>query len=230
MSLKYFLIDNPLTPDPTDHRAVSKHDKTATEEDVIDLINYRNVGVSRSQIKSVLEEYTVAVQRLLKEGHKVQVPLVSITPTVAGVFLDNKDSFDRDRHGVNINVRPGVDLAMMAALIEPERVQPDQTLPIINTFLDITSNKEDEVITPGQPAKVFGLNLRIDPTDTRQGVYLVRTDTNKETKVSVFVDNQPSKLAFVLPTLTAGEYLLRVRTLINQKLYTAEHGFPLRVK
>lgn len=227
MSLKYFLIDNPLTPDPTDHRAVSKHDKTATEEDVIDLISYRNVGVSRSQIKAVLDEYIVAVQRLLKEGNKIQVPLVSITPTVAGVFLDNKDNFDRARHGVNINVRAGVELAAMAALIEPERVQPEPSIPVINTFLDITSGQEDQLITPGQPAKVFGLNLRIDIADAKQGVYFVRTDNNKETKVSVFVDNQPSKLAFVVPNLSKGEYLLRIRTEFNR---TAEHGLSLPVK
>ena len=230
MSLKYFLIDNPLTRDPNDHRAISKHDKTATEKDIIDLINYRNVGVSRSQIKAVLDEYIAAVQRLLKEGHKIQLPLVSITPTVAGVFADHKDSFDRTRHGVNINVRAGVELAMMAALIEPERVQPEQSLPVINVFLDITTNKENEVITPRQPAKVFGLNLRVDVADAKQGVYLMRTDTNKETKISVFVDNQPSKLAFVVPNLNKGEYILKVRTLINQKPCTAEHSLPLQVK
>ena len=66
---------------------------------------------------------------------------------------------------MNINVRAGVDLAMMAALIEPERVSPDQNLPLVNTFLDITTGQEDEVITPGQPVKVFGINLRVDPAD-----------------------------------------------------------------
>ena len=103
-------------------------------------------------------------------------------------------------------------------------------MAIINAFLDITTSQEDQVITPGQPAKIFGINLRVDTADDKQGVYFVRTDNGKETKVSVFVDNQPSKLAIIIPPgLSKGEYTLNVKTLLNQKYATAEHGLTLRV-
>ena len=48
--MKYYLIDNPITPDPNDMRAVTVHDKTYTMNDILEMIDYRKVGLSRSQI------------------------------------------------------------------------------------------------------------------------------------------------------------------------------------
>ncbi len=229
MALKYFLVDNALTPNPTDCRAVSKHDKTITMKQIIDLINYRNVGVTRSQIVAVLDEFMEAIKMFLKEGDKIQTTIFTITPTVSGVFIDMNDTFDRSRHGININISPRGELEVVSDIIEPIKIQQDKNLPQINTFFDITTDQNDAVITPGLPAKIFGFNLRVDQADDEQGVYFTRLSNNKDTKVSVFIDNNPSKLSIVVPALPAGDYALKVKAKINGKLYTTEHFATLQV-
>ena len=92
MHLKYYLADNPLTEDPTDFRDVSKHERLVTHEELIDMIvGYRNVGKTRSQILSVIEEYLDVMILFLKNGDRIQTPFTTINPTVAGVFIDEED-------------------------------------------------------------------------------------------------------------------------------------------
>lgn len=165
----------------------------------------------------------------LKEGDKIQTTIFTITPTVSGVFIDINDTFDRSRHGININVNPSSELEEVSGVIDPIKTQQDKNLPQINAFFDITTDKNDEVITPGQPAKISGLNLRVDPADQEQGVYFTRLSTGKETKVSVFIDNNPAKLSIMAPALAAGDSALKVKVKISNKLHTAEHFATLQV-
>lgn len=228
--MDYFLIDNPLTPDPTDFRAVTKHEKTITLEEIIDLIDYRSVGVSRAEIITVFEEYTVAIKRYLKEGRKIQTPLFTLRPTVAGVFTDINDTYDSSRHGINLKLQATDELEEVTRFIEPKKISPDANLAVIKRFYNVTTDSYDDVITPGQPAKILGDNLRVDPADPQQGVYVVQQSNDKKTPVTVFVDNLPSKLAVVMPTnLPKDDYSIRVRALVGKQLQTAEYPGTLKV-
>ena len=141
--MKYYLVDNPITPDPTDWRAVTQHDKTYTMEDILEMIDFRQVGLSRLQVEAVIEEYGVALTFILSQGGKVLTPLFNITPTVAGVFTDKQDRFDRSRHGINLRIQPGTQLQKVTEQIEPEKISGNKPAPVIGAFFDQGSQTTD---------------------------------------------------------------------------------------
>ena len=224
MNLKYYLLDNTLTPDPTDMRAVSKWEQTITHEQLVSMIaEYRNVGVSKSQIMSVLEEYLEVMLLFLKTGSRVQTPLLTISPTVAGVFINEEDTFDRERHSVNLNVQLSDALQAAEAFITPQKIEADKTAPVITQVYDVASDSKNTALTVGQPVKILGKQLRIDSADPQQGVFFVHANNGKETRGEVYSDNMPKKLTVTVPAkLSPGSYTIKVRTVINNKLFTAE--------
>ena len=232
MNLKYYLADNPLTKDETDFRAVSKHERTVTHEELIDMIvSYRNVGMSRSQILSVLDEYLKVVGLYLKNGDRIETPFMTINPTVAGVFTSAEDVFDRARHSINLNVQLGDALQAVEPFITPQKVEADKTAPVIINVHDVASGTNDELLTLGQPIKVVGKRLKIDLGDPQQGVFFAPVSNGKEVRGAVYSDNFPKKLTVTVPAaLAKGNYIIKARTMINKKLHTAEYEGILQAK
>lgn len=76
--MKFYLVDNPLTEDETDFRAVPVAGKKRTVEDVIRQIVHRSVGLTESQVGSVLKEMDTAVQMYLSEGDTVETELCTL--------------------------------------------------------------------------------------------------------------------------------------------------------
>lgn len=218
--MKYYLIDNPITPDPNDMRAVTVHNKTYTMNDILEMIDYRKVGLSRSQIEAVLREYGAALAFILTQGDKILTPLFNITPTVSGVFTDRHDRFDRNRHGINLKAKAGVEIQKVADLIVPEKITGNKPAPLIDSFFDKGSQTTDERLTPGKMARMNGLNLKFDETDPQQGIFLIQRDTKKETQVPVgdVLDNTGGTLTFQVPDkLPKGTYTVEVRSTMKGK-------------
>ncbi|MEQ9439683.1 MAG: DUF4469 domain-containing protein [Cyclobacteriaceae bacterium] len=218
--MKYYLVDNPLTPDPTDYRAETKHDKVYTLADLQEMITHRSVGLTDSQVASVLEELAVAIVFSLRKGGKIITPLFKITPTVAGVFTSRQDAFDRSRHHININLTAGSRLKRVAEQIDPVKVNAPMSAPVITEVFDKASGTTDEQLTPRKIARLYGTSLKFDENDPQQGIYLIQLSNKQETKVDTtdVIDNVNSKLTFQLPdVLPDGEYTIEVRTDVGFK-------------
>lgn len=231
--MKYYLIDNAITPDPTDMRAVTLHDKSYTMNDILEMIDYRKVGLSRSQIEAVLQEYGAALAFILTQGDKVLTPLFNITPTVSGVFTDKQDRFERGRHGINIKAKAGTQLQKVADLIVPEKISSSKPAPLIDSFFDKGSQTTDERLTPGKMARISGIQLKFDEEDPQQGIFLIQRDNKKETPVPVgdILDNTGGTLTFQIPDkLPKGSYTLEVRSTMKGKvLRTGQYQDTLAV-
>lgn len=179
---------------------------------------------------TVIEEYLNVMRLFLKSGHRIQTPLLTITPTVAGVFTNEQDTFDRERHGINLNVQLSDDLQAVVRMITPQKIEADKNAPVITQVYDVASDRKDEILTVGQPVKVIGQRLKLDPTDPQQGVFFV-SGNSKETRGEVYSDNLPKKLTVTVPAkLGTGNYTIKVRTFINSKLHTAEYEAVLAAK
>lgn len=229
-SLKYFLMDNPLTPDPNDHRAVTIHEYTNTEQDIINMILNRNVAVSRSLVTSVVEEYGFAMELILQNGQKIETPLFSITPRVTGVLKDKNDHFDRNCHKVKLYMHPGERLLGAIGKTQLEKIPTPQIVPIIDTFYDIKSDTSNEIATKGQPAKVFGNELKLDQQDLEQGIFFIHAGTKEETRVETVIDIKPKQLSIMIPaSLSAGDYFVRVKVRHSKELHKVELPMPVSV-
>ncbi|MEQ9437546.1 MAG: DNA-binding domain-containing protein [Cyclobacteriaceae bacterium] len=229
MAIQYYLIDNPLTADPTDYMAVVTTGKSKTLDDLVETIHYKYTKLSESDIKGVLEEFLSAVDFWIREGKSINTPLFNLLPSISGVFYNSDENFDPGKHQLNLNLNPGKQLSKTAQKVTLERVVAPEHSPIITDFLDVASNSRRSQLTPNSPVRIIGDKLKYDNSDAQQGIFFI-DESNQEFKATVIVDNHPRKLTIQSPDLSAGTYQLQVRTNMGGKtLRSSLAGFLLTV-
>jgi len=89
-------------------------------------------------------------------------------------------------------------------------VQPNPT-----AYSDFGSESNNSVLTPGSPGRLIGHRLKLNPADSRQGVFFVAGD-GSAVQATMVMRNKPAGLMFMVPDgLAAGEHRehrLEVRT------------------
>ncbi len=86
MPLKYALLDNRLTEDPSDYAARVQNLESKSIDDIIDVMIGRGSTVTRAEALSVLEEYSAALEQLLRDGHSINTPLFNLIPLSDAFF------------------------------------------------------------------------------------------------------------------------------------------------
>ena len=210
MPVQYALYPNHLTESPNDHRAVVKHSKSLSREDIIDQMISRGSTVTRADALATLENYEAAITSALAGGHRVNTPLINYSLSIKGTFTDAQDYFNADRHNLHINCNCGKRLKKLSQQVSLERVDGKGYQPRLDQFRDLSTDTYDKWITPGGIAMLSGRYLGIDLADDRQGLFFVGPD-NKNIRVEQLIRNKPSELIFTIPdTLSAKRYTLRV--------------------
>lgn len=231
MSLRYALRPNALDNDPNAHVASVVAARSMTLDDIISEMISRGSTVTRAEALSVLEEYSLAVKALLCRGHRVNTPLHNFRLSIQGVFEDEDAPFEPGRHRVRVNISPGQYLRDIGPLVTLERVSLGRVIPEPLRFRDMVTDQRNSVVTPGGLGRLTGKRLKYDEADPAQGIFFI-DDDSAETRVEVFENNTPRKLAFLIPsTLAAGTYRLEVRAELFDTgvLRTGVLAYPLTV-
>lgn len=228
--VEFFLVDNHLTEDPDDCRAITQHKSTVTMEQLVKLIMLRSAGLTESEISSVLKEYFVAMEYFLEEGNRIVTPFFNITPTVSGVFEDKKASFDKTKHRIRIKVAAGVELKKVASKIGAEKIRGNKHVPFVDDVYDYASDSTDDILSPGQPLRLTGEYLKLDKADTGQGVFFVNTADQTETRATMYIESRNKQIALLVPdALTSGIYTLKVKAQMGNEVRVGEFSTPLTV-
>jgi len=212
--LPYSLLDNPVTPDPTDFRGQPISRGAKTDEDLANYMTSRGSTVTKAEALANVQELSEAMFFFLKEGYTINSCLLKASFSISGVFTSEEDTFDPARHQININLRLGNNFKGLTEQIRLTKIEANKILPQPASLLDVNSNTTNERLTPGGTIKLSGKRMKIDPKVSEQGVYLI--NGTKTVKVTTLVTNRNNELVMVLPaTLTKGSYTLEVRAAIN---------------
>lgn len=229
MALRYGLVENLLTADPDDFMAVTLDNKTMTIEDVVERMISRGSTVTKAGALATIEEFNLAICDIVKGGNNVNTELFTVYPSIAGVFNSETESFNPKKHAIKINMRAGRRLYDASRNLAVERVKVAGAKPTIQTLSDLKSNAVNESISIGQIASLKGSMMKIDETNENAGLFLIDAEGN-ETKVTQVVKNKPSEILFFVPdTITPGDYILELRTVLprRKELVTARLGHTL---
>lgn len=211
MAISYALYPNYLTTDPDDHMARVQNQASHGIEDIIDIMIGRGSTVTKAEALSVMEEYEAAVEQVLSNGGSVNTSLMRINASISGVFDDEFDTFERERHYVRLNVNPGSRISDIADSVEVEKVDADSPQPEPQAFEDVASDTRNETLTPGGVGQIMGTLLKVDPAESDQGVFFIASD-GTETRSDTYIRNKPANLIVMIPdTLVSGEYHVEVR-------------------
>jgi hypothetical protein len=210
MSLKYYLVDNKLTPDPEDCVARVQDVPTLTFEQLIRNMTSRGLTLTDTEVQSVFNEFVHAVNDGLQQGFAIATPFMRIRPGIVGVFANPNDSFDPSRHKVKLNASLGSDILISQQAMKTEKVKPAALRPEITHVKDYQTQQENESISRNGTAEIRGSSLKMDHEDPEQGIFIV--NDAGETRVSIYIHNKPSQVIFQVPgNLPEGDVRIVVR-------------------
>lgn len=216
MSTNYVLHENKLTSDPNDYMARVRPTGTADFDDIVSRIIERGSTVVKSDILSVLEDFNSAVESILLEGRNVNMPLANFKVAIKGTFNGLEDSYDSTRHKIVASASPGSRLKKtISDQMKVSKQESSKTEPTPQVFINHNTNERNSTVTPGGMGEIIGYRLKFDESDTQQGIFFIAED-GTETRAQIVGANQPSKLLFIIPELTAGDYSIEVRSIYNE--------------
>ncbi len=213
MSIKYALYENHMTSDPDDFIAVPQGDEFVELSDIVRNIKESMPEISEDEIEKVLMAFFKSTSNYLKDGIRVNTPLVNLFVKMRGIYNHKNEVFTRGRHQALFGISGGMMLKNLSHDLLFEKVSADDPKPNPDTFMDLTTNYLNEVLTPSGMGILTGSRLKIDTKDEHQGIYFVSAHGN-ETKVRNISKNKPGELMFQIPIMDSGEYTMDVRAMI----------------
>lgn len=210
MAVPYALVDNPLTPDPTDFRASVQHGKAVTEEELLEMIVLRNTGITVSVAKKVIFEYGQAMRHYMEKGRSINGSLLNSQFSISGVFTSEEDVFDPNRHELHLNFTPGSAIKDVVDHVSVRKVEAIVGLPVISSYFDTESRSKNDTLTPDEMGRIIGKRMKFDENDPTQGLFFVN-DKKKDFAVVKYGECMPGKILFKVPALAAGVYTLEIR-------------------
>ena len=212
--LKYSLVENYLTERPDDYSAQTHSVVTVDKEGLIARMLRRGTSLTRTDILAVMNGMEETVVEIHNEGGTVTHPLFNTSFSISGVFEGAMDSFDGNRHKLNINVTKGVLLREVEKRVRFEKTNSPAPLPQIQEVKDSVSGTINDRLTSGGVAEVRGYNLKIEGDDPTCGLWFI-AEGGQETQAVTVVENKPSRILAMIPSLASGKYQIKVVTQFN---------------
>ena len=209
--LKYNLTENPLTERPDDYSAQTHSVTSLDKEAVITRILNLGTLLTRTDIIAVLNGLEEVVVGALHEGCNVTLPLFNTSFSVSGVFESPSDSFDANRHKLNINLSRGVLLRNAEKTVKFEKTNAPAPQPNILEVKDSMTGSVNEKLTAKGVVEMYGYNLKIEGNDPACGLWFIN-DAGNETKVERIIKNKPTRIIALIPDLDKGDYRIKIVT------------------
>ncbi|MDR2148234.1 MAG: DUF4469 domain-containing protein [Tannerella sp.] len=209
--LEYFLQENLLTDRPDDFSAQTHSIATLDKEAIITRILNKGTLLTRTDILAVLNGLEETVVEASLEGYSLTLPLFNTSFSISGVFESPLDTFDGNRHKLNINLTKGTLLRKAEREVKFEKTNAATSLPNIQEVKDSVSNTVNEKLTARGVAEVRGYNLKIDGDSPACGLWFI-DQNGAEIKAEILVENKPSRIIALIPDLPAGSYQVKVVT------------------
>lgn len=221
--LRVQTYDNPLTERTDDASGkVLLNGSVGMEELAKDILP--SVGdLQYETIMSVASRLVDAAEKRLKMGCAVNFGICHARPVVLGPFYGKMPAYNPEVNSIEIAFSATQKLRESMRTARVEVIGQALVGPVINHVLDVKTNEQDTIITPGRNLKIFGVRIEITGDSNQNGVDFVRKTAEGNEEIysidaSDIVENRSSQLIIVIPeNLLPGEYYLQVTTQFSSR-------------
>ena len=209
--LQYSLTENLLTEAPDDFTALVQPMGTYDKEAIITEMLRRGSSLTRTDILAVFNGLEETVRDITRDGGTVNTPLFNTSFSISGVFDGAMDTFDGNRHKLNVNLTKGMVMRQAESHVAMEKTGTVTPQPTILEVKDSVSGKVNQQLTPGGVVELMGVNIKIVGENADCGLWFVPA-SGEAVKAQVIVQNKPSTIIAMIPKLSAESYTLKVMT------------------
>jgi len=209
--LQYSLTENLLTGRADNFTAQTQTTGSFDKEAIITEMLFRGSLLTRTDILAVLNGFEETITKIIHDGGTVNTPLFNTSFSISGVFEGALDTFDGNRHKLNVNLTKGILLRDIESQVAFEKTGTVVPQPTILEVKDSVSGKVNEQLTPGGVVELMGVNIKIVGENADCGLWFVPA-SGEAVKAQVIVQNKPSTIIAMIPKLSAESYSLKVMT------------------
>jgi len=185
MSISYYLRENHLADDPRAFRAFVSPSRKVELDEVIERMVEKGSTVNHADILGVFELFRNVLCAMMGEGVNVNTPFANFRASIKGNFAGIEDVFDRSRHQIVPSASSGKSLKeYFRNHVTTTKIDTRNMNPVLTQYTDHASGKINNTITPGKMARIVGGRLKIERTDSDQGLFFIAED-GSETKVEI---------------------------------------------
>ncbi|MCZ4696180.1 DUF4469 domain-containing protein [Ancylomarina euxinus] len=209
--MEYFLNKNHLNKSQENFIGRTPAIGVINKAELIEEVAKEGTGITSYEVASIFKRLEIVMADLLKKGYRINTPIVNITPSIKGLFTDYEDSFDKSRHSLHFKTSSGVVLKQAAK--ETQLYKRDPINYHIDVFKFTNLSEKGENLSPNAIGELRGNNLKLNPDDLKQGIFLLAED-GKEYRINIYAHNTKNKQTFqVPPDIAPGKYILELRSL-----------------
>lgn len=210
-----YLRPNTLTKD-NDRDCIAdvyQHAETQRNKDIADIIVKERTEFRPETIMNILTMRDKVVTQLLEEGLSVMDGVVQITPRVSGVWETEGAEYDEKIHKRTVDIVPTADLRDVLDAISVKVLGAKETTARITSITDTATGLKDGTLTIGDDIIIEGDKLKIDESDSSQGVFFKAANGTEYKTTRRLSVNKPSQIIARVPKeVPAGAVTVIVRT------------------
>jgi len=224
MPINYYLRPNTVSSNPEEYIARIFDMGKCDLDKIIKGMLSRGSTVSEADIIAVFNLFFTEIITEVSEGHNVNLPIVSIRPSIKGKFNGIKDVYDSSRHTLRLDFRPSLIFRESVKKVETNKIDRPTKRPMLKKYEDIHSNTINSIITPGGIGQIYGAELKFNIENDDEGIFFVAMDKTLM-KVDFFSQCTKGRLEFSIPkNIVPGNYILEVRKGYGKKAKIIRKG------
>lgn len=184
-----------------------------SREDLIGKITGPGSILKPTETDAVIDNYWQTITEYIRDGEAYSDDYIRTRFSISGVFQNEVDQFDPERHEVLVSIVLKDSVAEAANNISVQKVNGRNIVPEIERIYDWGSETNDETLTPGDVLEITGNHLKLYDNLEEEGVFFVNQSDGTETNADQIRTNEPKTLTLRIPDgLAACTYRLEVRT------------------
>ena len=205
MTIRYSVFPMQMDDDSTTYYAKVITGKSMTQEELLREMQGLGTTVTTTDMIAVLEALGTVCKRRVLDGFSIKVnKLVTLAPTIQGVFESRSDHFDPKRHKVQVVATADYKMRKeVKQFAKFKKIQVAGNEPSILQYNDFGSDTINQVVTQGGSSKIKGHRLKVDRSRDDESFYFIDFDTKKKFEVTKFLSIMPSEVYFLVPQFDA---------------------------
>lgn len=226
MAIRYNIVRNHLKPGSYYPRAI--RGRKVTLEAMVPNITAKT-SLSESDIRGVITALIKEVQVAVSAGDTVEIDgLVTFVLGLSGSYPTAKQHLTHETAQMKLRIYPDTHLvAAVMATTKLEHVVDSVKAPVVTSFFDVSSNQFN-VYTPGSIVRLQGNNLKFEPLNPDEGVFLF--DGTTEHRLTVYSVNGRRQLDALVPLDITGSITVIVRARYTQHGSLREGHYDQRIE
>jgi hypothetical protein len=215
-TIRVWLYKNLLTENPNDYTGRTRTEHVYNVEDISHLAEIRgSSGIPAAEMARYVHLWLKEMAYQLCDANGINTGYFTASLHVKGVFESPVDPFDSRKHKILFQFHQGSLLRKELDATNIEIAGVAETNPIIDTVTDLTTGDQNLDLTIGGIFEIKGFNLKYIPDDAENGIFFITTGGGliKSYRMTIVPTNTPHHLLAQIPaSITAGDYMLEVRT------------------